>query len=44
MPIRIQLYSELVKTERGNVFLSPYSIFSALAMTYKGTRGKPRGK
>jgi len=35
-----KLYSELVKTETGNVFYSPYSIFSALAMTYEGARGK----
>jgi len=35
-----KLYSELVKTETGNIFYSPYSIFSALAMTYEGARGK----
>ncbi|MBO3800584.1 MAG: serpin family protein [Candidatus Brockarchaeota archaeon] len=35
-----KLYSELVKTETGNVFYSPYSIFSALAMTYEGARGE----
>ena len=34
-----KLYSELVKTETGNIFYSPYSIFSALAMTYEGARG-----
>ncbi|MEM3467139.1 MAG: serpin family protein [Candidatus Jordarchaeales archaeon] len=35
-----KLYSELIKTETGNIFYSPYSIFSALAMTYEGARGK----
>ncbi|MEM2930170.1 MAG: serpin family protein [Thermoproteota archaeon] len=35
-----KLYFELVKTEAGNVFYSPYSIFSALAMTYEGARGE----
>ncbi|MBS7617293.1 serpin family protein [Candidatus Bathyarchaeota archaeon] len=34
------LYSELSKTERGNIFFSPYSIFSAIAMTYEGARGQ----
>ncbi|MEM2792925.1 MAG: serpin family protein, partial [Candidatus Bathyarchaeia archaeon] len=31
-----ELYSELSKTEKGNIFFSPYSIFSAIAMTYEG--------
>ncbi len=35
-----KLYFKLVKTEAGNVFYSPYSIFSSLAMTYEGARGK----
>lgn len=35
-----KLYSELVKAETGNVFYSPYSVFSALAMTYEGARGE----
>jgi len=35
-----KLYSELIKTEEGNIFYSPYSIFSALAMTYEGARGE----
>ncbi len=32
------LYAQL-KAEEGNLFLSPYSISAALAMTYAGTRG-----
>ncbi|MEA1925225.1 MAG: serpin family protein [Candidatus Altiarchaeota archaeon] len=35
-----EIYSELNKNERGNIFLSPYSISSALAMTYEGAEGK----
>jgi serpin B len=34
------LFKELYKTEQGNVFISPYSIFTALAMTYEGAQGK----
>jgi serpin B len=34
-----QLYSQL-KTTPGNLFFSPYSISTALAMTYAGTRGE----
>jgi serpin B len=30
------LYSELDKSEQGNIFYSPYSISAALAMTYEG--------
>ena len=34
------LYSKLNKSEKGNVFYSPYSISAALAMTYEGAEGK----
>ena len=34
------LYSQLNKSENGNIFYSPYSISSALAMTYEGTGGQ----
>lgn len=34
------LYSELSKTEQGNMFYSPYSLSSALAMTYEGAKGQ----
>ena len=32
----LELYSELSKTEQGNVFFSPYSLFSTLAILYEG--------
>ena len=35
----IDIY-EMIKTEEGNIFFSPYSISSALAMTYGGARGE----
>jgi serine protease inhibitor len=35
-----ELYSELSKSEKGNLFYSPYSISAALAMTYEGASGK----
>jgi serine protease inhibitor len=35
----LELYSQL-KTTPGNLFFSPYSISTALAMTYAGTRGE----
>ncbi|MFH0977662.1 MAG: serpin family protein [Candidatus Woesearchaeota archaeon] len=34
------LYSELAKSETGNLFYSPYSISAALAMTYEGAKGE----
>lgn len=34
------LYSELTKSETGNVFYSPYSISAALAMTYEAAKGQ----
>jgi serine protease inhibitor len=33
-------YQELDKSEQGNIFYSPYSIFAALAMTYEGAKGQ----
>jgi serpin B len=34
------LYSELGESDGGNLFYSPYSVSTALAMTYEGARGK----
>lgn len=34
----IDVLKELLKEEEGNIFLSPYSIFTALSMTYEGAR------
>ena len=34
------LYSELKKSESGNIFYSPYSISAALTMTYEGAKGQ----
>lgn len=34
------LYLELREDEEGNIFFSPYSISTALAMTYEGARGQ----
>jgi serpin B len=36
----LDLYRELAKEERGNLFYSPYSISIALAMCYAGARGE----
>jgi serpin B len=36
----IRLYREVIGSERGNVFLSPYSISAALSMAYAGARGE----
>jgi len=36
----IDLYKELSTSNNGNLFFSPYSISSALAMTYEGADGK----
>ena len=35
----LELYQQLKTTAAGNLFISPYSISSALAMTYAGARG-----
>ena len=35
-----ELYLELDKNENGNIFYSPYSLSSALAMTYEGAKGQ----
>lgn len=34
------LYSQLDKSEKGNLFYSPYSISAALAMTHEGAKGQ----
>ncbi len=34
----LELYSKLNEAEEGNIFYSPYSIFSALAMSYEGAK------
>lgn len=34
------LYTELDKSQDGNIFYSPYSVSAALAMTYEGAKGQ----
>lgn len=36
----VDLYKQLVEKEKGNIIFSPYSIRTALAMTYAGARGE----
>lgn len=34
------LFKDLIKDKDGNIFISPYSIFTALAMCYEGAKGE----
>lgn len=36
----LDLYAKLRETEKGNLFFSPYSLSTALGMTYAGARGE----
>jgi len=36
----LDLYKNLIQKEKSNIFFSPYSIFSAMAMVYEGALGK----
>ncbi len=36
----LELYSNISKKEKGNIFFSPFSISSAFAMVYEGANGK----
>jgi len=36
----LDFYSNIKEKEEGNIFYSPYSISTALAMTYEGARGQ----
>lgn len=38
--LAVEMFGQLDKTDSGNLFFSPYSIASALAMTKAGARGK----
>ena len=35
----IDILQKLIEEDDGNIFISPYSIFTALSMTYEGARG-----
>ncbi len=35
----IDILQKMAEEENGNIFISPYSIFTALSMTYEGARG-----